>query len=482
MDQNKNRKFQIYCSEVIKKYGVILPVFCAIAAFAILFYMHFVGMFDSLEARGALAFWLTVGGGVVGIGLMLAYIITKIKDKDIGFADAMLFTILVLLVFVFVGIIIFDFLALETVYFGISFLITLALIAVRVILSEPERTEIQKVSPNVTFKKYFTSLIGKYGFWTLFLPALGILGALLLSDANSFPELFLSKTEYTVGLLIVAALALAAIVFGLIKRMNKCRIDSSDAVMAIIFFSVILGVIRVLVVFNVLNLVLWFAALCVVITLLRILGVNTRIDEEATDDSFFATESNNKYVKNPKIFFKHLYANYNILLLCSIALLIFAIMNALVVTDFFGWANANKFMVFAVIALAIYYIYGLVYFSRRLKLHDIGNQDAALVILDISLLLLTISVLANLQADGIMVSLILWAVSFAFSVAFTIVRFFMVREVVSEELPNIEELDEKQLSETIESSEDSSKENKTEEAEKISEEIDRNDDESKKNL
>lgn len=123
----KNCKFGTYYLELIKKSGLVVPVFGALAMFAILFYVRFVGMFDDLSAKSPIAYWLFIIGAVIGIGLIVAYIVMGIKSEKLGAHDTLLLTLDFLMIFLLLGMIIYNFVSLETVFYAIA-LIAVALL------------------------------------------------------------------------------------------------------------------------------------------------------------------------------------------------------------------------------------------------------------------------------------------------------------------------------------------------------------------
>ena len=74
MNSNKC-KCATYYSELIKKSGLVLPVFAALAMFAVLFYVRSIGLFAELKTVSAVGFWLFVVGAIIAIALVVTYVI-----------------------------------------------------------------------------------------------------------------------------------------------------------------------------------------------------------------------------------------------------------------------------------------------------------------------------------------------------------------------------------------------------------------------
>ncbi|MCH5164134.1 MAG: hypothetical protein J1F36_03880 [Clostridiales bacterium] len=427
-----------YYSELIKKSGLIVPVFGALAMFAVLFYVRFVGMFKNLNEQSPIAYWLLIVCALISIVLTIAYIASKLKCKEIGAQDTLLLTFDFLMVFLLLGMIIFNIASLDTLYYAVALIALIVLNILRAKFAQPTYYAVKRVlQANISVKKYFEVVVGRFGFWKLAVAALLTLCALVVSHIQGFPELFLSEVAYTVGLLLVGAVVMVSLIISAVTRLASRTVNSLDAFVMYAFFTNIVSVIAILYDFTVLKLALWLFALIVVFTFICILGLNTRIDEDATDASFFATDGGKKFVKGPKVYFKSFFKSFNIIALCAVALITFAAMNALVATNFLSWASENKFMLYAALGILLFGIIGIAYLAKTLKNTKIGMNDAVLWILDVALLLLAITIFAN-YGSSIIVSLIIWAIFFVICVAFTIARLFKVREVVEEE-QNIKE-------------------------------------------
>ena len=427
-----------YYSELIKKSGLIVPVFGALAMFAVLFYVRFVGMFENLNEQSPIGYWLLIVCSLISIVLTIAYIASKLKCKELGAQDTLLLTFDFLMVFLLLGVIIFNIASLDTLYYAVALIALIVLNILRAKFADPTFYVNKRVlQANITVKKYFGVVIGKFGFWKFLIASLLTLCALVVSHIWGFPELFLSEVAYMVGLLLDGAVVIVALIISTITRLASRTVGSLDAFVMYAFFTNIVSVVAILYGFSILKLALWLFALIVVVTFICILGLNTRVDEDATDASFFVTDGGKKFVKGPKVYFKSLLKSFNVIALCAIALIAFAAMNALVASNFLGWAGENKFMLYAALGIVFFFFVGLIYFVRTLKNTKIGMNDAVLWVLDIALLLLAITIFASYGSDMIG-SLIIWAIFFIMSVAFTIARLFKVREAVEEAPQNTE--------------------------------------------
>lgn len=436
MDQNKKSKCGEYFSNLIEKSGLTVPVFGALAMFAVLFFVRFIGLFDSLASASPIGYWLFIVASILGIVLLAVYFIMTIKKPELGTYDTLLLTFDFLMVFLLFGTIIFDFVNIETVYYAIALVVVIVFNVLRIKFACPECVERKQPSAaNVEFKKYFATVIDKYKLWVLILAAVAVYGFLVLSDVWNFPALFLENARYTAGLLIVGGIAALMAVFAIIERVRTREICSFDALLVLTFFVIILCLITVLTNLTVTGVIIWLACLFIIVALMRISALNTYIPEETTDDAYFATDKNKKFYNGPKIYFKEFYGKFNLFILGAIAMFAFAVLDACVSLDAFGWAGGHGYMVMLIAAIFVIGLMVLVYLSRALKRDKIGFYDGVLAVMDISLLLLTISVFGNWSNGNVITALVLWAIGFVLCVAFTITRLFMVKEYTNEPLP-----------------------------------------------
>ncbi len=436
MDQTKKCKCGEYFSSLIEKAGLTVPVFGALAMFAILFLIRFIGLFDSLASASPIGYWLFIVASILGIVLLAVYFIMTIKKPELGTYDTLLLTFDFLMVFLLFGTIIFDFVNIETVYYAIALVVVIVFNVLRIKFACPECIERKQPSAaNVGFKKYFATVIDKYKLWVLILAAVAVYGFLVFSDVWNFPTIFLENAYYTAGLLLVGGIAALMAVFAIIERVRTREICSFDALLVLTFFVIILCLITVLSDLTVTGVVIWLASMFIIVALMRIAALNTFIPEETTDDAYFATDKNKKFYNGPKVYFKEFYGKFNLFILGAIALFAFAVLDACVSLDAFGWAGKHGYMVMLIAGMFVIGLMVLVYLSKALKRDKIGIYDAVLAVLDVSLLLLTISVFGNWSNGNVMTSLVLWAIVFALCIAFTITRLFMVKEYTNEPLP-----------------------------------------------
>lgn len=431
----KNCKFGTYYLELIKKSGLVVPVFGALAMFAILFYVRFVGMFDDLSAKSPIAYWLFIIGAVIGIGLIVAYIVMGIKSEKLGAHDTLLLTLDFLMIFLLLGMIIYNFVSLETVFYAIALIAVALLGYFRIRFAKVERTccccKHEAISANTTVSKYFSLVMEKYGFWKIFFCSFATFGAILVSKIWNFPELFLSEASYTVGLLIVSAIAFAMLVISMIYRISSCEVNGVDAFVVFALFTTVLSLFTLFTDYTITKLALLLVALIVVYTFVLILARNTYHGEEETDSAYFKTDANRTFVKGPKVYLRQFVKKFNPYVLGGIALMMFVVFNALAATDLFGWAADNGFMLYLVLGLLIFMLVGIIYLAKNLKKPTIGLYDAFIALFDVSLLLLAITIFANL-GDAMTATLVIWIIQIAILIAFTITRLFMVKEEVED--------------------------------------------------
>ncbi len=429
----KKSKFCNYYSGLIKKYGFAVPVLSALAVFAILFYVRFVGMFDSLNEHSPLGYWFVISCSLISVILIDIFIAFKLKCEDYGAADALLFTLDFLMAFLLVGIIVYDFVSLTTVYYAAALIAVIVLNVLRIRYADPAQNEVvaKKNGGNIKVGKYFGLVIGRFNFWKLFMAAFLAFSGLALSNIWGFPALFLTNGAYTAGLLLAAVLAAIALLISLVKRVDSCEIGFIDAFMMFAFFTVILSVFLVIFDFTILKFMLWLFAFIASIVFINIMALNTYFLDAPADSTYFITEKCKTFNRGPKVYFKHFYHSFDLFALAAISLLAFAVLSALIATGFFVWANGNGFLVYAILGVLLFGLWGIIYMARRLKNKDIGYNDALLAIMDVALLLLTVIVFTAKGQDST-VYIILWALFFALCIAFSITRMFMVKEPAPE--------------------------------------------------
>ncbi|MBR2967886.1 MAG: hypothetical protein IKC35_03810 [Clostridia bacterium] len=437
---SKKCKCATYYSELIKKSGLVLPVFAALAMFAVLFYVRFVEMFADLKAKSAVAFWLFIVGAIIAIGLVVTYVVMGIKKEGLGARDTLLLTFNFLMVFLLLGMIIFNFVSMETVYYAIALVILVVLNVLRIMFAKVECTcgwsNVGTVlEANTTLSKYFSLVMEKFGTWKLFAGAFAILGGLLAARAWDLPTVFLSDVTYMVGILIVGAVAFCMFIIGALRRISTRTVDGVDAVAVLTLISAALSLLMLIGNFSMANLAIIIVLLIVAFAFILILSACTHNSEEETDISFFATNASKKFVSGPKVYLKKFVSSFNLFVLGAIAATLFVLFTALAATDFFAWAGANGFMLYAVIGILLAIMYELIYLGKNLKNPNIGLYDAILAVLDVAFLLLAITIFTNLSASGMNVVLFLWIVEMIILVAFTITRLFKVKEF----LPQTEE-------------------------------------------
>ncbi len=429
----KKCKLGAYFGGLIKKYGLATPVLSALAIFAAMYYVRFVEMFDGLDQQSPLSYWLTIACALIGIILIVIFIAARIKSEELVFQDALLLTFDFLMVFLLVGMIIFEFVSLETVYYAAALiaLVVLNILRIKYFVPSDSECDAQSHKGNMEIKKYYGAVIGKFGFWKLLLAAFFALCVFALSSIRNFPELFLSQASYTVGLLLVAALAGVALVFALVKRIRTCDMGAIDGFLMFALFTVVLAIVQVIIEFTILKFMIWLFALIANITLLNILALNTYEADMASDSAYFATKDYKNYKKGPKIYFKHFYESFNLFVLGAIALFVFAALNAITASGFFIWAKDNGFIIYTVIGILLFGIGIIAFLARSVKNRDIGIYDAVLAVMDVALLLLTITIFGN-YGENSLLYVILWALFLVISIAFSITRLFMVKEPISE--------------------------------------------------
>lgn len=442
MDQNKKCKFGTYYSELFKKTGGLAPAFGAALIFIALYLVHYIDLFAMTKASNVTGYWLMLVFSLIGVVLLAVYLATKIKSPELCAQDSFLLALDFLMVYLFLGTIIFDFLRLETVFYAVALLAVIVFNVLRAIFFNPEKL-IEKEAPlpaNTTIKKYFDLTMSEFGFWKLLLGAFGGFGFCnLLLYVLGFKKVFLTDHLVTAGIILSVAIFAAIFVICYIKRVVSKKISFVDGFLMFAFFTILLCGLFLISHFSALNLAIWLMASILLFALICILALSTHNDDKQTDDAYFITDGGKKFVKNPKVYFKHFVKGFNLILLGAISMFVFAVLDACVVLNFIGWVNGTKFMLYAVIAMILYYFAGLIYFGKGLKKPIIDKQDGLLAIFDVALLLLVFPIFLNLNMSGMIVSVIIWAIAFATTLAFTIARMFKVREEApAEETPAAE--------------------------------------------
>ena len=435
MNSNKC-KCATYYSELIKKSGLVLPVFAALAMFAVLFYVRSIGLFAELKTVSAVGFWLFVVGAIIAIALVVTYVIMGINSEELGARDTLLLTFDFLMVFLLLGTIIFNFVCMETVYYVIALVVLAVLNVLRVKFAKVEcshswgKTDAIPEA-NTTLSKYFSLVMERFGTWKLFAVSFAILGGLLAARAWDLTTVFLSDVTYMVGILIVSAIAFCMFIISALRRISTRTIDGVDAIAVIFFISVILSLFMLLGHFSMYNLAIIIVLLVISIAFILILSACAHNSEEETDVAFFATNASKKFVNGPKVYLKKFVQSFNLFVLGAIALTMFVVFSAFAVTDFFAWASANGFMLYAVIGILLALMYELVFLAKNVKNPNIGINDAILAVLDVAYLLLAITIFTNL-GGGMTTVLVLWVIQMIILVAFTVVRLFKVKEFLDE--------------------------------------------------
>ena len=115
-------------------------------------------------------------------------------------------------------------------------------------------------------------------------------------------------------------------------------------------------------------------------------------------------------------------------MLCALAAFTFAIFDACITLNVLGFFGGTKYMLSAVLILLFYFFAGLIYLGVGYKKPVMLKKDGLLFILDVALLLSVFPIFLNLHAEGMITSIIIWAMAFVVTIAFTITRMFKVKD------------------------------------------------------
>ncbi len=430
MDQSKN-KFGRYFSEVFKKTGVFAPALGAALIFAALFIVRFIGLFGLMKASNAVGYYFLLIFSIIGIVLLAVYLILKIKSAELVSQDSFLLTLDFLMIYLLLGTIVVDFVVLDFILYAVALVITVVFNVLRIMFFNPRMLIVNKPAgaANTTLKKYFDIVFDKYGIWNFICAAIGgfaLIGVILY--VLDIKHLFVSQTAITVGTCLTVLIFGIVFVLCYIRRVIDKRVAFIDAFLLFTLFTMVLCGLFLIGNYSVLNLAIWIVAMLLSFGLTYILALSTHNESEETSDDFFMTDGGKKFAKNPKVYFKKLIKNFNIILLCALAAFTFAIFDACITLNVLGFFGGTKYMLSAVLILLFYFFAGLIYLGVGYKKPVMLKKDGLLFILDVALLLSVFPIFLNLHAEGMITSIIIWAMAFVVTIAFTITRMFKVKD------------------------------------------------------